>query len=500
MATNYEDLEGGLGRSINYRAERFLVRKFLEHQVLRLVLPNRQYVLHDISMNGVSFFAPTGEWEWEVNAEFEMSIRVQDLQPIEVPAPEGKQVFKGSARVARVKLTSKGQMVGLQLLNGFLNLPKIQWDYEERLLKRDIELGYKLIHDRIPEDYRTLVESTVFFLQFYKQSLTQHEKRYAARGDAGQEALQAMTEQSYEHLQPVWEQICGEASKITAPYMADLPKRMLVKKYTETMLTTLLLDAPSFRSAYLKPLGYAGDFQVMDYFYRNTFEGSSVFNRVFHKIGCEDAMVRGIRARKELIKKWHTEEYRRFCDASEEGDVFRVTNLGSGPAREVSEFVEAQERWDRSVTWTLIDQDEEALGLAYNDVYPRILTHKVPAELHCKYVSFIQLMRDPRKAQLDEPQQLIYLAGLLDYLKEAKAKALVSILYNSLAPGGVLAIGNARWPNDYFWGTEFIVDWTLIYRTRAQMLELAEGVDDTAEREIVTESAGSFHFLVLRKP
>ena len=48
-------------------------------------------------------------------------------------------------------------------------------------------------------------------------------------------------------------------------------------------------------------------------------------------------------------------------------------------------------------------------------------------------------------------------------------------------PSGLLAIGNALAPNHWFWTTEFISDWTLLYRTREEMLRRL--VDGRKERE-----------------
>lgn len=496
MPTSYEDLTGGFGPVVNYRAKRVLARKFLEHQVLKLVLDKVEYDLHDISMNGVSFYASGDGEEWAANEDkFQMLLTIQDKY--QTPA-EPKEVYSGKAKVARIKPTSRGVRVGLELVGGFLNLPKIHWDYEERQLEQSIAQGPELIHGSVPKDYREQVEQTVHFIQFYRRMLTHHEQRYQEVGNTA--AIDAMIVNTFDQLLDVWKDICKRTSALLAQYLGDRTMHRVIKEYTETMVTSRLMDCPSFRTAYTKPLGYAGDFQIMDYFYRSTFEGQSAFARVFHRLGCEDAMAAGIRHRMALIKKWTEQEYRRFVASSIGQQEFRVTSLGSGPAKEVSDFVEDQQDWKRPVKWTLIDQEERALGMAFNGIYPRIYSKHAPASLQCMYMSFTDLMRDPEATKLQEQQHFIYLSGVLDYFKKPKAMVLIRRLYEDfLAPGGMLAVGNAKTPNEHFWIAEFVVNWSLIYRTEDDMLRLADGLT-CADKSVQSEEIGAYHFLVLRKP
>ena len=98
-----------------------------------------------------------------------------------------------------------------------------------------------------------------------------------------------------------------------------------------------------------------------------------------------------------------------------------------------------------------------------------------------------------------ESQHFIYSAGLFDYLRESRAKVLIRALYDLLASGGLLAIGTLVAPNHFFWGAEFLMDWTLLYRTREEMLRLADLLPETAEREVVLEPSGAYYFLLIRK-
>jgi extracellular factor (EF) 3-hydroxypalmitic acid methyl ester biosynthesis protein len=98
------------------------------------------------------------------------------------------------------------------------------------------------------------------------------------------------------------------------------------------------------------------------------------------------------------------------------------------------------------------------------------------------------------------PQDLIYSVGLLDYLADRRAQSLARSLYETLAPGGLLIIGNMNdTPLSNLWPMEFITDWTLYYRNEAQMLGWVEGMDPAmAWTEL--ESTERVRLLFVRRP
>ncbi len=62
--------------------------------------------------------------------------------------------------------------------------------------------------------------------------------------------------------------------------------------------------------------------------------------------------------------------------------------------------------------------------------------------MNCLHTSFGQLLKTGELFGKLAPQDLIYTVGLIDYLAARRAKALVSSLYQHLAPGGTLIVGN----------------------------------------------------------
>ncbi len=114
-------------------------------------------------------------------------------------------------------------------------------------------------------------------------------------------------------------------------------------------------------------------------------------------------------------------------------------------------------------------------------------------------LSFTDILRGSDSLTGLPPQDLVYSVGLLDYLTHNRAKALVKQLFDLLAPGGLLIIGNMNeCPLSNYWPMEFITDWTLYYRTDADMIDWTEGLG-AARAWTETERTGRVRMLFVRK-
>ena len=147
-----------------------------------------------------------------------------------------------------------------------------------------------------------------------------------------------------------------------------------------------------------------------------------------------------------------------------------------------------------------MDQETQALGYAYDRAYPPLLKLGGSARIQCLNISFTDILRANGGLHTVPPQDLIYSVGLLDYLSDRRARMLVHRLYEALAPGGLLIIGNMNETAlSNLWPMEFIADWTLQYRDDAEMRAWAEGLG-ARECWTETEKTGRVRLLFVRKP
>ena len=115
-------------------------------------------------------------------------------------------------------------------------------------------------------------------------------------------------------------------------------------------------------------------------------------------------------------------------------------------------------------------------------------------------VSFKEMLgASPVGAQIFQ-QDIVYSAGLVDYLNPLLAMRFVRRMYDFLKPGGRLIIGNV---NDCrtgtLWPMEYVLDWTLYFRSENDMKALASEVEG-AKFQILSDPLNAIYFLVLDKP
>ena len=98
---------------------------------------------------------------------------------------------------------------------------------------------------------------------------------------------------------------------------------------------------------------------------------------------------------------------------------------------------------------------------------------------------------------LTQPQDLIYAAGLFDYLSDRRATAIINALFARLREGGLLVIGNVAAGCPIF-TTEFLGDWSLRFRTRDEMARWASQLTHY-HLSFRGVPSGTNHFMLLRK-
>ena len=122
----------------------------------------------------------------------------------------------------------------------------------------------------------------------------------------------------------------------------------------------------------------------------------------------------------------------------------------------------------------LIDQEERVLTYCERTLSPLAL--KTGAKVQFIRESVRRLLTTSKLRQALGERDFIYSAGLFDYLNQRSFSALLSVLYDALSPGGHLAVGNVAKHNPSRFFMEYCLDWFLIHRTPADLLEFARAL------------------------
>jgi extracellular factor (EF) 3-hydroxypalmitic acid methyl ester biosynthesis protein len=199
--------------------------------------------------------------------------------------------------------------------------------------------------------------------------------------------------------------------------------------------------------------GYSGDFEMIDAIYQQRISPLSHLCRwdlFFHAQAAPVA----VRNRKAYFQRLLDQHYHELQKAP-----LRVLNVASGPARDLREWLldhpEAEARFD------CIDADVHAIEHARKLCSPfldRLEFH------HRNAMRFLP----------GTGYDLVWSAGLFDYLMDHSFVFLLKSLLAVTRPGGEVVIGNFSQRNpsrDYM---ELLGDWSLHHRTEKALAELAK--------------------------
>jgi extracellular factor (EF) 3-hydroxypalmitic acid methyl ester biosynthesis protein len=268
--------------------------------------------------------------------------------------------------------------------------------------------------------------------------------------------------------------------------------------YMRQHLHPLILCAPFANNTFNKPRGYAGDFQMVNMIERNGFEGESFFAKIIHRWFVKQPPAEAHRNRIRYLVGCLEKEVHRAVRA---GRPAKILNFACGPAAEVGHFI-SNSILAGDAEFTLQDQDEQALNQCQQSVSRHINKRRIDTLVTCQRKSIFQLVKESQQTPAATPKKqfdLVYCAGLFDYVAENTCKQLTDIFYSLVSPGGLLLVTNVNSNNPLRFGMEHLLDWHLIYRNEAEIRALAPA----AARENVcvrADETGVNLFLEVRKP
>ncbi len=342
---------------------------------------------------------------------------------------------------------------------------------------------------KLNPEYRETVDAAVALLEDYRRRTEVQGASETGKSPVGPAASITLD------LWHDWRALWAEASECLSEINGDVEQVATAKNYTETWLTTRLLDAPLWNQAYRKPLGYAGDYAVMNYIYDGTPRGETQFARLAHALAIHigEFVVR----RKDLMREAIADTVARQSSAQS----VTIASLGCGPAREIAEFAENGAPTATPISFILVDQDEQALHFAGRSITAALdrRCDRPPRRVDLRKISVLRLLRDFHPRDVLCEIDMIYSAGLFDYFTDRTCRILTRRLYEALRPGGLLLLGNMKAGTDMRWPLDFIADWTITYRTAEGVLSWAEGLAG-AEISLRTEATGYDYLLAVRKP
>ncbi|MGF6573846.1 MCP methyltransferase, CheR-type [Paraburkholderia fungorum] len=241
------------------------------------------------------------------------------------------------------------------------------------------------------------------------------------------------------------------------------------RTYAQAALHPLLLRAPFVYRTFTKPLGYAGDYEMVNQILNDPQQGPTTYFQIVNTAFLKAAVATAHRNRITLLIDFLT---RQAEAARVAGRPFRILNVGCGPAFEIQRFVREYARPDL-LSFQLVDFSEETLAFT-KDAIERSAAeagHKVVVETVHQSVHDLLKRKITPDASLRE-FDAVYCAGLFDYLSDKVCARLLSYFASRTRPGGKLLVTNVHSANPEKFGMEHLLEWYLIYRNESGMESL----------------------------
>ena len=460
------------------RAQRHAADDFFSGATPELLVNKVGFKLVNISESGVGCCDLTSNSD---DDRWPEDVRVELTQA-------GRTLFASDARIARIDRGGKQAFFGIAFAERMPSVHDLRVANAFALTdtaKNDLDVA------AVPEDYKSFCADLLAFLQQRLRIIDDHIRPMEARLTDRERG--SIARELYERSRGAWAQLMRDGTAVALPYHGDKSVRRAMKRYTETLVTSVLVEAPGYARAFFKPLGYPGDFQVMNYVYDDAPVGESVRSQYLHLLSLTSGHL--IAARLDSLIDLLERRARETVDAS--GSPFKVLSIGSGPAREMAPL--ARRIADvRALDVTLVDSEPRAIDFSTSAL--KTLQKDTSVTYEAFNVGFQDILKERYVHKLYDHADVVYSSGLLDYLGPLTARRYVERLYKALKPGGQIIIGNVNSkPTGALWVMEFVLDWGLHFRDESDMRDMARNLGD-ADIRIEEDGSRSVYFLIIDKP
>ncbi len=396
----------------------------------------------------------------------------------------------GVARKAQ-RPSGEGTHVAFEIRTGSVPIDRIHAVIELRRVLNGLKETQQEM-SRIPPEFKRLTLEAKLFLQTLEARV---EEMRAEKKDYSLQQLQRfenilipiVAEFITDLFKSTYCQM--EASLRTVELEADIA---ICVNFFREQLKDLIYQSPFAHRSVAKPLGYSGDYEMMNIIYRNERVGDSLFGKCLHAYWLDHPEAKAVRNRSLYLYEVLSQAIRGAA-----GRPLKIGSIACGPAREVQMIVKssAEQKLDLSnCDFHLLDQDEIALKHAHEELREIVKGTESPVKLNFIHKAIKNVItRGLQESDFD----LIYSAGLFDYFSDPVAQMGAKALLKRLKPGGRLIIGNFNiTPNQF--GMWLALDWSLVNRTPDDLKRLFGELGNTCKIE--QEPEGVNLFCVIRKP
>ena len=173
----------------------------------------------------------------------------------------------------------------------------------------------------VSQDYKVAVADLQSFLSDLRLWLDRVELSIRASPEAERAQLQhEIAHELRDSVIPAISSLCERFEEVAQNIEEEL--RPAHRAFGKRQLHPLLLCAPFIHRTYTKPLGYAGDYEMMNMIVRNGFEGNSLFAKLTNAYLLDQAPAHAVRNRVAFLNEKIIQETSRLSRLGRAADIF----------------------------------------------------------------------------------------------------------------------------------------------------------------------------------
>jgi len=303
------------------------------------------------------------------------------------------------------------------------------------------------------------------------------------------------THQLFSELQhpllPKLQELFGQFEKEAAKIGKDLI--VMHRNFAQRDLHPLLMRSPFLWRTYNKPLGYAGDYEMVNMMLRDPYEGPTTYSKLINSLLLTNGPAVGHKNRIDILRDLLA---KKTNAAIAEKRPLKILNIACGPAIEIQRLIKT-EHLDETIEFTLLDFSEETLNYTKQKINEAIESSDSKPTVKYIHKSVHTLLKEAGQVTPENDYyDMVYCAGLFDYLSDKICNRLLRLFYQQTKPLGLTLVTNVHEKNPALYLIEYLMEWHLIYRGEKQFLELFPGM---GTQEVYTDKTGTNLFLEIQK-
>lgn len=268
------------------------------------------------------------------------------------------------------------------------------------------------------------------------------------------------------------------------------------KSYVRRQLHPHLLCSPFLYRTFKKPLGYAGDYEMVNMILRNEFDGASIFAKLFNHMLLQAPPAEAHRNRIDYLVNAITEAAEKMARS---GRRLRVMNLGCGPAEEVLRVIRSEEV-SNVIDFVLLDFNDETIAYTQARLEEARARYGRSTNVTFEKKSVHQILKMASRGGFQQAEyDMVYCAGLFDYFSQKVCKKMVELFSTLVTPGGEVVVTNVADTNPVSDWMEYVMAWDLIHRSRDEMEDLVPERCSNFAKQIDVDATGVNYFLKLTR-